>query len=184
MQLDKNGKFVNGDAADVHGYVDYGAQVISVADGVVVGLEDSLEDQKPGTLPDPKTINMGNVDGNHLVIDLGGGVYAFYAHLVKGSIVVKLGDHVKRAQPLAKLGNTGNSSAPHLHFHLMQGPSVLCSNGMPYVIDGFEAAGSLNLHSADEQGFTADFSKNFRPATARHDQYPLDVDIVNFSSPH
>jgi Peptidase family M23 len=183
MQLDKNGKLINGDAADASGYVDYGAQVLAVADGTVVGIEDLLEDQKPGSMPDPKTINIGNVDGNHIVLDLGGGVYAFYAHLQRRSLTVKLGEHVKRSQVLAKLGNTGNSSAPHLHFHLMQSPSVLCSNGLPYTMDAFDTAGNLNLHSADEQDLSADFSKNFRPATHRRDQYPLDLEIVNFAAP-
>ena len=86
MQLDKDGKFISGDAADVHAYAGYGAQVLAVADGTVVGIEDGLEDQKPGTLPDPSTITIDTVDGNHIVLDLGGGVYAFYAHLQKGSL--------------------------------------------------------------------------------------------------
>jgi murein DD-endopeptidase MepM/ murein hydrolase activator NlpD len=184
LQLGKNGKLVNGDAADVHGYVGYGAEVLAVADGTVVGFNDSLDDQKPGSLPDPKTMNIGNVDGNHIVLDIGGGVYAFYAHLQRGSLTVKPGDHVKASQVLAKLGNTGNSSAPHLHFHLMQSPSVLCSNGIPYTMDAFDGAGNINLHSADEQDMSADFSKNFRPATHRRDQYPLDMDIINFAAPH
>jgi hypothetical protein len=184
MQLDKDGKFISGDAADVHAYAGYGAQVLAVADGTVVGIEDSLEDQKPPTLPDPSTITIDNVDGNHIVLDLGGGVYAFYAHLQKGSLTVKRGDHVKRSQVLAKLGNTGNSSAPHLHFHLMQSPSVLCSNGIPYAIDTFAAAGNLSHNSAAEQELNADFSKALRPPNTRRYQYPLDLEIVNFADSH
>src|SRR5580704_1271065 len=184
MQLDKDGKFINGDASDVHGYVGYGAQVLAVADGTVVGIEDSLEDQKPGSLPDPATITIDNVDGNHIVLSLGGGVYAFYAHLQKNSLTVKLGDHVKRSQVLAKLGNTGNSSAPHLHFHLMQSPSVLCSNGIPYAIDSFDAEGNLGHSFYGEQELTGDFSKSIRPASNRRYQYPLDLEIVNFAASH
>jgi hypothetical protein len=184
MQLDKDGKLISGDASDVHAYAGYGAQVLAVADGTVVGIEDSLEDQKPPTLPDPSTITINTIDGNHIVLDLGGGVYAFYAHLQKGSLAVKLGDRVKRSQVLAKLGNTGNSSAPHLHFHLMQSPSVLCSNGIPYAIDTFAAAGNLSSNPAAEQELTSDFSKALRPANTRRYQYPLDAEIVNFASPH
>ena len=184
MQLDKNGKFINGDAADVHSYAGYGAQVLAVADGTVVGIDDSLEDQKPGNLPDPATITIDNVDGNHIVLDLGGGVYAFYAHLQKGSLAVKPGDRVKRSQVLAKLGNTGNSSAPHLHFHLMQSRSVLCSNGIPYAIDTFAAAGNAGFNPAAEQELTSDFSKTFRPPSTRRYQYPLDLEIVNFAASH
>ncbi len=184
MQLDKDGKFVKGDASDVHTYVDYGAPVLAVADGTVVGIEDSLEDQKPGSLPDPTTITIENVDGNHIVLALGGGVFAFYAHLQKNSITVKLGDRVRRGQVLAKLGNTGNSSAPHLHFHLMQSPSVLCSNGIPYAIDTFDAAGNISHNPAAEQELTANFSKSLRPASSRRYQYPLDMEIVNFAAAH
>ncbi len=184
MQLGRDGKFNNGNASDVHDYVGYGAPVLAAADGIVVGVEDSLDDQKPGSLPDPSTITIDNVDGNHIVLDLGGGVYAFYAHLQRNSLAVRLGDRVKRSQVLAKLGNTGNSSAPHLHFHLMQSASVLCSNGIPYAIDNFDAAGNLSHDSAAEQELTADFSKSFRPASNRRYQYPLDLEIVNFSASH
>jgi hypothetical protein len=121
MQLDSGGRLMNGDAGDVHSYPDYGAKVLAVADGTVVGMLNDLNDQKPGSLPDPKTITLENVDGNHIVIDLSNGVYAFYAHLQKGSVNVNVGDRVKRGQVLAKLGNTGNTSGPHLHFHLMEG---------------------------------------------------------------
>jgi hypothetical protein len=184
MQVDKAGKMVNGDAADVRNYTNYGAAILAVADGTVSSVQDDLDDQKPGTLPDPKTINIGNVDGNHIVLDLGGGIYAFYAHLQKGSLKVKAGDRVKRSDVLAKLGNTGNTSAPHLHFHLMDGASVLCSNGIPYIMDSFDVAGSIKLDYADETNLAADFSKAFRPVSARREQYPLDLEILNFNASH
>jgi len=183
MQVDKNGRFFNGEESNVHSFTDYGASILAVADGTIVGIEGSMDDQKPGSLPDPKTINIGNVDGNHIVLDLGAGVYAFYAHLQNGSLTVKLGDRVRRGQVLAKLGNTGNTSAPHLHFHLMQSPSVLCSDGIPYTMDVFEAAGKINYNYAADDGLTADFSKELRPATHRLNQFPMDVELVNFPSP-
>ena len=82
-------------------------------------------------------ITVETVDGNHIVQDIGGGAYAFYAHLQKGSLLVKPGDKVTKGQVIAKLGNTGNANASHMHFHLMNGPSVLGSDGLPYVIDRF-----------------------------------------------
>ncbi len=72
----------------MHQYSDYGSKVIAVADGDVVEALDTLEDQLPGNLPDPKTINLDNVDGNHIILDLGQGRYAFYAHLQKHSLLV------------------------------------------------------------------------------------------------
>jgi murein DD-endopeptidase MepM/ murein hydrolase activator NlpD len=73
----------------------------------------------------------GRILGNHLVLDLGGGVYAALAHLRRGSVRVRPGDRVAAGQPLAECGNSGNSSEPHLHFQLMDHPSVLLAAGLP-----------------------------------------------------
>ncbi len=185
MRLDAAGGFVHGDPSDVHSYDSYGAEVLAVADGSVVEILNDLDDQKPGTLPDPKTITLENVDGNHMVLDLGDGIFAFYAHLQKGSVRVASGDRVKRGQVLGKLGNTGNTSAPHLHFHLMESPSVLGSNGIPYLIDFFAIAGQVSAADfAAAQGVEGDWSKGLlRDPSPRHNQFPLDLDIVDFSSP-
>jgi murein DD-endopeptidase MepM/ murein hydrolase activator NlpD len=123
-----------------------------------------------------------SVDGNHLVLDLGNGVYAFYAHFQKGCIPLSVGDQVKRGQFLGKLGNTGNTSAPHLHFHLMDGPSALGSSGLPYVIDTFAFDGEVSAAKFAD-GDKLDGSWNdgmLKTPSERHDQYPMDFAIVNF----
>jgi Peptidase family M23 len=184
MRLDDTGRLVHGDTSDVRNYTCYGADVLAVADGTVVETLNDLDDQKPGTLPDPKTITLQNVDGNHIVLNLGNGVFAFYAHLQKGTVRVAAGDRVKRGQILGKVGNTGNTSAPHLHFHLMEGASVLGSNGIPYVIDSFEIAGEVPVPEfAAAPGIEGVWNKGLLPSpSSRHDQYPLDLNIVDFPS--
>jgi hypothetical protein len=184
MQLDANGRLVHGDPSDVRNYTCYGADVLAVADGKVVGMLNTLDDQKPGTLPDPKTITVENVDGNHVVLDLGHGIYAFYAHLQKDSVTVALGDRVKRGQVLGKLGNTGNTSAPHLHFHLMDGASVLGSSGLPYVIDSFLLTGQIPIAKFDAApGVEGDWSEGmFATPSPRKNQYPLDLVVADFSA--
>ena len=52
------------------------------------------------------------------MLDLGNGVYAFYAHLKTGSPAVRVGDRVRRGQEIARTGNSGNTSEAHLHFGL------------------------------------------------------------------
>ncbi len=182
MRMDDGGHLVNGDPSDVHSYPDYGANVLAVADGKVVETLNTLDDQKPGHLPDPKTITLENVDGNHVVLDLGGGLFAFYAHMQKGSVTVARGDEVKRGQVLGKLGNTGNSSAPHLHFHLMDGPSVLGSNGLPYVIDSFVYAGQVPAAEfAQASNVEGDWSKGLLTTPSpRRRQFPLDLTVITF----
>jgi len=182
MRLDDAGQLVNGDPSDVHSYPDYGADVLAVAGGKVVDTLNTLDDQKPGYLPDPKTITLENVDGNHVVLDLGGGLFAFYAHMQKGSITVARGDEVKRGQVLGKLGNTGNSSAPHLHFHLMDGPSVLGSSGLPYVIDSFAYTGQVPAAEfARATNVEGDWSKGlFAKPSPRHGQFPMNLAVLTF----
>lgn len=181
IQLGADLRIFHGDEKDVKSYACYGAKVIAVADGTVVETLSTLDDQVPGQLPDPKTITLDNVDGNHVVLDLGHNKYAFYAHLQKGSLLVKRGDNVKRGQVLGLLGNTGNSSGPHLHFHLMDGISVLGSSGLPYVIDSFEVAGELSREqfkiSEDEGKWSKDLSAH---PSGRKSEFPLDLTVVNF----
>lgn len=181
MLLNADARFFHGDGKSVKDYADYGATVIAVADGTVVETLDTLDDQVPGSLPDPKTINLENVDGNHIVLDIGHGKYAFYAHLQRHSLRVGKGDRVRRGQALGLLGNTGNTSAPHLHFHLMDGTSVLGSSGLPYVIDKFELAGQLSRAQFKASELDGDWSKDLStPPSGRKLEFPQDLTVVNF----
>jgi hypothetical protein len=183
MRLDEAGRLVHGDPADVHNYACYGVDVLAVANGTVVSVLDALDDQPPGNLPDPKKMTVENVLGNHVILDLGAGVYAFYAHMEKGSIGVTVGQRVKRGDVLGKLGNSGNTSAPHLHFHLMDGPSALASNGIPYVIDSFALAGRIPsekdpaMATSIEGSWSGDLSSS---TSRRHAQFPLNLDVIDF----
>ncbi len=89
-------------------------------------------------------MNLDTMAGNFVELDVGSGHYCLYAHLQPGSLKVKAGDHVKRGQVLGLLGNSGNSTEPHLHFHVTDGPSPLGSEGVPYVIDAFELQNGQN----------------------------------------
>ena len=115
-------------------------------------------------------ITLETVGGNHVIIDIGGGHYAFYAHLKPGSLRVKVGDRVKRGQVIALVGNTGNSTEPHLHFHISDYPSPLGSEGMPYGYDAFEVVGSCrNFTSCDRSA-----------PVVRHGEIPLANTLVRF----
>jgi murein DD-endopeptidase MepM/ murein hydrolase activator NlpD len=122
----------------------YGAEVLAVADGVIVSVQDGIPDNVPQAdgrtfMPVPLT-NRTN-PGNWLALDLGNGRYAFYAHLVAGSIRVRPGERVLRGSVLGRLGNSGNSVGPHLHFHVGDTPSLNGTEGQPYVFDRYSVLG-------------------------------------------
>jgi murein DD-endopeptidase MepM/ murein hydrolase activator NlpD len=135
----------------------------------------------PGSLPDPGSFDtVESVDGNHVILKLDDGVFAFYAHLQKGSVTVEPGDEVERGDKLGLLGNSGNTSAPHLHFQLMTGPQALGSDGIPFVIDSFGYEGQvpaqLWLQSED---LTDDFGGDRLPEPEpREGELPLNLAIV------
>jgi murein DD-endopeptidase MepM/ murein hydrolase activator NlpD len=116
---------------------------------------------------------METVGGNYVIIDLGGGRYAFYAHIVPGSIKVRKGDRVRPGQELGLLGNSGNSDAPHLHFHLGDAPSPLGTEGLPFLIDSYEKLGVASGN------FLLPFSTT-GPPDPRKAELPLQNHVVRF----
>jgi hypothetical protein len=126
----------------------FGQAVLAPADGVVVRVSDWQRDHWSRTSW-PAVLYMmlveglvreatgpGRVIGNHLVLDLGDGVYALLAHLRRRSALVGKGDRVRAGQRLAACGNSGNSSEPHLHFQLMDRRGVLLAAGLPFTFPG------------------------------------------------
>jgi biotin carboxyl carrier protein len=189
MRTDDDGDFYAGDRTNNESYADYAAPVYAVADGTVTSTEDDMDANVPGILPasDPilaAKLTVENIDGNHVIMDIGGGVYAMYAHFIKGSLLVKPGDKVKKGQQIAQLGNTGNSNAPHLHFQLMTGPSLLEADGIPYVLDAFGYQGQLDpalIWSADSYLSGSYFGTGRLPtAQAQSNKLPLSLALVNF----
>jgi murein DD-endopeptidase MepM/ murein hydrolase activator NlpD len=178
IQLDANRRAFEGDKEKLASWAYYGAPIYSVADGTVVNLYDGVDEQVPG--PHPTGLTTEAIGGNMVVVDIGDGAYAFYAHLQRGSLKVKLGDRVKTGQVLGLLGNTGNSTAPHLHFHLMDGPSPLNANGIPYVFRNFTSTGVVVIGDEDalEEGKAARIDNRL---TGPHtNQLPLDNQVVAF----
>lgn len=150
VQVDAHGLAYRTDGKKPEDWVGYGAEILAVAPGTVVEVVGNLPDVTPGKNPDGLTIPQ--IAGNRVIIDMGSGHYAMYAHLAPGSIQVHVGDYVRQGQQLGLLGNTGNSSAPHLHFQVMDRPSSLDDTSLPFVFDHMNLEGRvpLDLGALDE----------------------------------
>jgi murein DD-endopeptidase MepM/ murein hydrolase activator NlpD len=169
LQLREDGRSFTGDQKDNKNYRCYGADVLAVADGTVVAVKDGIPENIPGPTSRAVPITLETVGGNHIILDLGNGHFAFYAHLQPGSLKVKVGDKVRSGQVLALVGNSGNSTEPHLHFHISNGNSPLGSEGIPYVFRSFEVQGK-------GWGWKASGSA----AEKRELEMPLELDVVRF----
>lgn len=174
IQLQPNGMLTTGSPRDLSSYPYYGDEVISATAGKVVRVVNGLPAAPPGQLPPSTAATAG---GNYVVVTAGKGRYAFYAHLQAGSIKVEVGDRVGVGQLLGLLGSSGNSNAPHLHFQLMDGPTPVSSDGLPYRFGRFSVAGTLT-------NFTDVFEEPARIAPRlrgiHRKQLPLNLQVIGF----
>jgi murein DD-endopeptidase MepM/ murein hydrolase activator NlpD len=179
-QLDADDRLYSG-KKKIDDYTIYGQEAIAAADGKVVKVTDGFPQQKPGVFP--KNITPAEADGNAVILDIGGGNYALYAHFQPGSVRVKEGQQVKRGDVLGLVGSSGNSLAPHLHFQVMDGPLPLASNGLPYEVDSFavtgRGAGTEAFNEAEQKGTRLRVTQ-VEPAKKVTDAMPLDQREVSF----
>ncbi len=172
VELNPDGKTFHGDPSDNRNYRAYGSEIHSVADGVVTEMKDGIPQNTPGKLP---SVTLETIGGNHVIVEIGDGLYAFYAHMQPGSPRVKLGDHVRRGQVLGLLGNSGNSTEPHLHFDICNASSMLACEGLPYAFASFETTGKV---ASGSDNATASISHD---APAKHEmEIPTENEIVQF----
>jgi murein DD-endopeptidase MepM/ murein hydrolase activator NlpD len=116
-------------------YACYAQPIRAPGSGTVVGRADSVPDNVPGVMNGAKPL------GNYVILDHGNGEFSVLAHLKPGSLAVRVGQQVEAGQLLGLCGNSGNSSEPHLHYHLQNGPMPLRGDGLPaqfldYVANG------------------------------------------------
>ncbi len=171
LQLFPDGRSFSGDEKDNKSYRCYGAEALAVADAVVVATKDGIPENVPGPTSRAVPITLETVGGNHVVLDLGGGRFAFYAHLQPGSLRVKTGDKVRRGQVVGLVGNSGNSTEPHLHFHISDAVSPLGSEGLPYALPSFEVQG---------KGFGWKPTSPAAPTEKRQNEMPLENEVIRF----
>ncbi|TMP95496.1 MAG: M23 family metallopeptidase [Verrucomicrobia bacterium] len=147
-RLGGDGLSHKGDGSRFEDYYAYGTDVLAACDGTVVeAANDQPEDSTAMQRPDESqeayfarlqkeqagrlAKGMTSVTGNYVMIDHGKSEYSFYAHLQPGSVRIHKGDRVKAGDVIGKLGSSGNSTEPHLHFHVCDKADSLMSAGLP-----------------------------------------------------
>ena len=183
IRVAPDGRIYHGNPAVLSNWSGYGAKIIAVGDGVVTEAIGDRKNQVPLVMP--TTLELEQLPGNLVVIRLRGGLSAVYAHLIPGSLRVRGGEHVHTGQVLGLLGNSGGSLAPHLHFHIVNGPSAAASDGYPYTLNHFKLAArasidDLGVALKGKPGFP---TRNRLKPRARSRQLPLGFTIDNFPAP-
>ncbi|HEX6741361.1 MAG TPA: M23 family metallopeptidase [Sphingomicrobium sp.] len=169
VAVDGAGSSHKADGARNADFLAYGADVLAAADGTVVKVATGASEEAPllrrpgealdayyGRISARQAGNLAKGEsamlGDGVVIDHGNSEYSVYAHLVPGSIRVKAGDRVRSGQPIAKLGSSGNSTEPHLHWQVCDRPSGLSCAGIPPSFVGIDlpaADGPRPIQSGD-----------------------------------
>ena len=137
--LDDEGRLARGDEDVVSNWLGYGLEVLAVADGAVVAARDDVAESE--LLSEHPDHPLEDATGNYVAIAIDSGRVAFFEHLKPGSVRVQPGDRVRQGQVIGALGFSGQSTGPHLHFHIADRNSPLGAEGVPFVIDAFELLG-------------------------------------------
>lgn len=172
-QINAANRYLEGPADQLTSSPAYGDDVYAVADGTVVSVRDDIPETPAGQAPHGLTLEEGG--GDQIMLAIGHGRYAFYGHLEHGSISVHKGQRVKVGQTIARVGNSGNSIAVHLHFHVVNGPQWAASNGMPYRFTEFNVVGKAVGERPESELVIAPTG-----AGIHRDELPMDEQIVDF----
>ena len=129
----------------------YGKEVYAPCDGKIVRLEDGFKERHNvnivsdifAVLKNSITFNSEKtgvqpIAGNYIIMECAKNTFAFFAHFQKESITVELGEEIKKGQVIGKVGHSGNSTAPHLHFHIMDNMDFFKAKGIPCIFEKYE----------------------------------------------
>ncbi len=155
VKIGEGNKSHSGKGDKLEQYYAYGEPVFSIGDGVVVStmneMTESDQNLKQVTetseeflsrtmMNQQKLLQKGfkYTTGNYVIIEHSNNEYSYYLHLKPGSVMLKEGDRVKKGQPIGNIGHSGNSTEPHLHFHLSNSAVIDYSRSIPVQFDNIE----------------------------------------------
>lgn len=146
--VDQEGKSYAGDRKDLQSYYCYGREILAPADGIVISLKDNFSDcriMEEGQT-DSDTLDIG---GNRIIIRHSDSEYSTICHLMPKSITVQVGQKVRRGQVIARCGNSGNTTEPHVHFQIQNTPHFYSSMSVPIFFSEIEKEVFAEYHRVD-----------------------------------
>jgi murein DD-endopeptidase MepM/ murein hydrolase activator NlpD len=146
LQIGTSGKSYQLEGKRNADYYAYGKKVLAVKDGTVVSIRSNVADNDPGK------INVAIPGGNAIVIDHGDNQFGYYAHLRPNSTTLKVGAQVKAGDVIGEVGNSGESTEPSLHFHVMNNADPNQGDGIPVVFSKWKAQSFSAFPENREQG--------------------------------
>jgi murein DD-endopeptidase MepM/ murein hydrolase activator NlpD len=177
IKLDSAGNYARGNTDSIRNWLGYGAGVYAVADGIVASTR--LDMEESSTLSGYTSASPENATGNYISIKISEGCFAFYEHLKPGSIVVSPGQKVKKGEKIAELGFTGQTTGPHLHFHLANADSPLGAEGIPFVFDYFRLLGNYpDLEFFGKRRWEKNQRRSLEIITGEH---PAPQSVIDFA---
>ncbi|MFE6623676.1 M23 family metallopeptidase [Streptomyces sp. NPDC057740] len=176
------GQTWEGDPTRLTSYLSYREPVVASAAGTVVEVQDGIADNPPPVTPPVPPIQ--NTVGNHVTVRVAPGRYLLYAHLKPGSLRVREGDRVGPGQVLGLIGNSGNSTTPHLHFQVMTTAEFFPTDSPPFTFRHFRVLGQVEPRIWDDNlGLqpTGVLPITRSPYEGYHRaRYPLDREVLRF----
>jgi hypothetical protein len=179
LKLGPDGQAFRGDPKRNESWYCYGAEALAIADATVVSLKNGLKDNIPTTPERAVPMTLETISGNYVLLDLGAGRFALYAHLQDRSLKVEVGTRVRRQQVLGLVGNSGNSDAPHLHIHIADAPSAVGAEGLPFVFGSYKNQGRAESLDHLLEGKAWSSPPGRRDVDCRMEM-PLENDVVGF----
>jgi murein DD-endopeptidase MepM/ murein hydrolase activator NlpD len=167
LLIGANGNTSHDDVAKLENWWGFGEPILAAADGEVTKVVDLYPDNVPRSAPPPVTI--ANIAGNHVIIRVAPNLYVMCAHLKQGSVRVKEGQRVKKGEQIAQLGNSGNTTGPHVHFEVMDANSAIAAEGVPWIFPSFHVL-----------GFGKDYEPDHHPDVVHRNEIPADDMVVSF----
>lgn len=170
--------FFAGDGSSNAQHYAYGAELLAVADGEVVFVRADMPDEAP-FLPVQNVRRPVDYAGNQVVVRIGPNRWALYGHMQPGSARVRVGDRVRTGQVLGLLGNSGNTTLPHLHFEILDNPVNTSANSVPYVFDDYTLEGTISPSAIQAPPGPAGFPI-YRTSSRQRQTHPLWLTISGF----